>query len=142
MLGLSTWEQVSSETRRLIGKGISKQAFAILPEIADVHYWLTETSLQVIEVHPEVSFALMLGAPATEPKKTRTGREERRSALERKGISLDHVVRDRSIRVNFDDVLDAGAAAWTGKRFVAGFARSFPDRPPIDASGRPVAIWA
>lgn len=41
-----------------------------------------------------------------------------------------------------DDMLDAGAAAWTARRILANEARSLPASPPAGIDGRPVAIWA
>jgi predicted RNase H-like nuclease len=41
-----------------------------------------------------------------------------------------------------DDVLDALACAMIARRLHAGLARPFPDPPPRDAFGLPMAIWA
>ncbi|MGW7574959.1 DUF429 domain-containing protein [Streptomyces sp. NPDC054765] len=38
-----------------------------------------------------------------------------------------------------DDILDAGAAAWTAHRIARMRARSLPDPPERDTDGRPVA---
>jgi predicted RNase H-like nuclease len=92
-------------------------------------------------VHPEVSFAELLGAPARATKKSWAGMLERRAILAKAGIALEHTSEAASRRAGVDDMLDAGAAAWSALRLLAGTARSLPDPPELDAHGRPVAIW-
>ena len=41
-----------------------------------------------------------------------------------------------------DDLIDALACAAIARRLHAGSARPFPDPPPRDAFGLPMAIWA
>ena len=41
-----------------------------------------------------------------------------------------------------DDLLDALGCAAMARRIHAGLARPFPDPPPRDAYGLPMAIWA
>lgn len=72
------------------------------------------------------------------------GMAERRRALEAAGVSLD-CIRCREPRrraATVDDILDATVAAWSAARISRGEARSFPDPPQVDASGRRMAIWA
>jgi predicted RNase H-like nuclease len=102
----------------------------------------------VYELHPEVSFAVLLGTPALAPKTSRAasspthGMVERRRGLEAKGISLDQFGGTAALRASVDDMLDAAVAAWTARRLARGQATSFPDPAPLDPSGRQVAIWA
>lgn len=70
------------------GTGISQQAYAIRTKIREVERWLQSCELPVYEVHPEVSFAILLDGPARAPKKTWAGVVERRRGLEAAGISL------------------------------------------------------
>ena len=70
------------------GVGISQQAYALGRKILEVERWLPSSPSPVYEVHPEVSFAVLLGAPARAAKKTWAGMVERRSALEAAGIPL------------------------------------------------------
>lgn len=136
----------ASATRQavaLTGRGISRQAYALGKKILEVEGWLLPSSTcPVYEVHPEVSFAVLLGRPARASKKTWAGMVERRQGLERAGISLDHIAGEAISRAAVDDVLDAAVAAWSAGRLARGTALSFPDPPPVGASGRPVAIWA
>jgi predicted RNase H-like nuclease len=138
----ATYVDASELSRRLTGKGLSTQSFALRHKILEAERWVRTTNLRVFEVHPEVSFAMMMGAPARSSKTTGHGIIERRRALEQVGIPLDHILGDPLMRVDADDVLDAGAAAWTARRLSRGDARSFPDPPETDSAGRAVAIWA
>jgi predicted RNase H-like nuclease len=67
---------------------------------------------------------------------------ERRHALASAGISLDAAPYEAGIHAAVDDVLDAGAVAWSATRLLNGTARSFPDPPLTLPAGRPIAIWA
>lgn len=143
-------EAITAETHALAtraafestGTGISQQAYALGKKILEVELWLPSAPCPVYEVHPEVSFAVLLGAPALATKKTWAGMVERRQGLESKGISLDRVDGIATIRASVDDMLDAAVAAWTADRVIRARARSFPDPPRVDASGQQVAIWA
>lgn len=127
---------------QLTGSGISQQSYALRAKIFEVERWLPAAPCGVWEVHPELSFALLLGAPAQASKKSWAGMVERRDALLQVGIDLDRVPNAVAGRAAVDDMLDAGAAAWTARRLFEGAALSFPVPPDMDASGRTIAIWA
>ena len=143
-------EAIEAETHALAteaaiartGTGISRQAYALARKILEVEHWLSSAPCPVYEVHPEVSFAVLLGAPARASKKTWAGMIERRHALQAAGISLEHTDSVAAVRASVDDMLDAAVAAWSAARIARGAARSFPDPPQLDASGKQVAIWA
>lgn len=124
------------------GAGISQQAYALGTKIVEVEQWLPSSPCPVYEVHPEVSFTVLLGSPALASKKTWAGMVERRRALETAGISLDRVDDEAAFRASVDDMLDAAVAAWSAARIARGAARSFPDPPQLGAGGKRVAIWA
>ncbi|MDQ3641859.1 MAG: DUF429 domain-containing protein [Actinomycetota bacterium] len=124
------------------GAGISQQAYALGKKIVEVEQWLPSSPCPVYEVHPEVSFAVLLGSPARASKKTWAGMVERRRALETAGISLDGIDQEAAVRASVDDMLDAAVAAWSAARIARGAARSFPDPPQLEAAGKRVAIWA
>ena len=124
------------------GTGISQQAYSLRRKILEVERWLPSSPCPVFEVHPEVSFAVLLGAPARASKKTWAGMIERRHALEAAGLSVDEVDGIAAVRASADDMLDAAVAAWSAARIARGGARSFPEPPQLDAAGKPVAIWA
>ena len=126
----------------LSGSGISRQSYALRAKIFEVEQWLPTAPCDVWEVHPEVSFAILIGAPADAPKKTWAGMVERRNALLKVGIDLDRAPSAAGSLAAVDDMLDAGAAAWTARRLLEGTALSFPATPEVDDSGKAVAIWA
>ncbi len=103
------------------GHGISQQAYRLGPKILEADAWAASTHLDVWEVHPELSFALLLGHPATSPKKTWSGDAERRRALLGVGIELGDF--DGGELAAADDVLDAAAAAWSTDRLLRGDGR-------------------
>lgn len=132
----------SRVNRQLTGSGISIQAHALRPKVLEVDAWVRTARLPVWEVHPEVAFALLLGAPAAHPKRTWAGQHERRRALAGAGIELGDV-GEVGARAGADDVLDAAAVAWSTRRLVRGEGRSFPDPPErYDDWPHPVAIFA
>ncbi|HEX2038421.1 MAG TPA: DUF429 domain-containing protein [Acidimicrobiales bacterium] len=116
--------------------GLSQQAWGLRHRIFEVEAWLPATDADVREVHPEVSFAEMAGAPLAAPKKTWAGAEQRRRLLARNGVEVPPELGAAGA-VPVDDVLDAAAVAWTARRVAAGVARPLPD-PPEDG----YAIWA
>lgn len=133
--------EADAANRELVGQGVGAQAFALRDKILEVDAWLrTRPTVTVIEVHPEVSFAAMAGAPITSNKKTDEGRAERLAALDAAGIARPSVLRGQGYAA--DDVLDACAVAWTAARHASGLARSLPDPPEVFSDGIPAAIWA
>lgn len=123
------------------GHGMSQQAYRLGPKILHAEAFIAGTDVDVREVHPELCFSLLLGSPATHPKKTWAGLEERRRALKAVGIDLSGIGA-AGRHAAPDDVLDAAAAAWTARRIERGEAVSLPDPPETPGGeGRPMAIW-
>jgi predicted RNase H-like nuclease len=120
--------------REALGLGLSRQSFGLFPAIRDVRDWLaTGPGVDVREVHPESSFAALAGAPLTDRKKTPQGAALRRSLLATEELGLPPAPPRGA---GLDDLLDAGAAAWTGRRILDGSALRLPEDP---ADGP--AIW-
>lgn len=124
--------------RASTGKGVSRQAWALVPKIREVIAWLPTAGVPVIEAHPEGCFAALLGAPAAASKKTWAGMTQRLGALTAAGFDLTDVDETAARAAITDDLLDAAAAAWTAARFHRGAARSFP----ADAAPDDDVIWA
>jgi predicted RNase H-like nuclease len=123
------------------GRAISRQAWALRGKILEVGAWLPAAPCPVYEVHPEVSFSVLTGAPIIASKRTAAGLAARRLALEGAGIVVPtDLVGVRGVAV--DDVVDATVVAWSARRIAAGVGRSFPDPSEVSAGGRVVAIWA
>ncbi|MDE2992614.1 MAG: DUF429 domain-containing protein [Chloroflexota bacterium] len=140
--------------RRFAGKGISKQAFAIAPKIAEVDTVLLDRGASatppVREVHPEVCFwALNHRQPMRSRKKTRDGEDERLRVLRetepRTQDIFDQACSDFLSRiVARDDILDALAAAVTAKLGLGCLdnyqLRTLPECPPRDCEGLPMEM--
>jgi predicted RNase H-like nuclease len=133
--------EADSVNRGLVGQGVGAQAFALRDKIVEVDAWVrTRPTVTVLEVHPELSFATMTGAPIKASKKTDEGRSQRLAALADAGLARPSVLEGQGYAA--DDVLDACAVAWTAARHAAGLARPLPDPPETFSDGIPAAIWA
>lgn len=124
------------------GKGLSQQAFALGKKILEVDEWAHTTTHRVIEVHPEVSFAVMKGSPVRHPKSTWAGWAERTELLDKAGLVVPNDLGIAGEMAGIDDVLDAVAAAWTAQRFLNHDAVSYPPIAETFGDGHESAIWA
>ena len=109
--------------RELTGKGFSVQAWGLRRKIAEADQFRRQAAtepedVQLYEVHPELSFAALAGAPLPDSKHTQAGLAARRDLLARAGITLP--VKVASAAEN--DLLDAAAVAWSAQRIAAGTA--------------------
>jgi predicted RNase H-like nuclease len=130
----------TARNRALAGEGVSVQAFRLKPKLFQVDRWVRATHHRVVEVHPEVSFASLAGAPLTISKHTWAGVELRRRLLSDAGIDLSQVGTPGRY-AGVDDVLDAAAVAWTARRVALGLARALPDPPEVFSDGWSCAVW-
>lgn len=122
------------------GTSLSAQAWGLRAKVLEVDAWLrTRPTVEVIEVHPELSFARIAGTPIAARKKDAAGVQERREALERAGLVPPPWFRGSEF--GEDDLLDACAAAWTAVRHARGAAESLPEVPEVFSDGLPAAIW-
>ncbi|MPZ82952.1 MAG: DUF429 domain-containing protein [Actinophytocola sp.] len=131
----------SKHNVELTGKGMSIQAYGILPKVREVDLWRSSAPCRVVEVHPEVSFAELAGASLTIRKSTWAGAALRRRLLADEGIVIPDSLGVAGERAAVDDVLDAAVAAWTARRVHQGKARSFPEEFEIFSDGVECAIW-
>ena len=124
--------------RGLSGQGVGAQAFALRAKILEVDAWLrSRPTVDVIEVHPEVSFATMAGGPLP-GKRSAEGQQARLEALAAAGIARPSVLKGGGYAA--DDVLDACAVAWSAHRRATGDARWLPDPPEVFSDGIRAAI--
>jgi len=137
-----------SEVAKLNGAGLSKESFNILPKIREVDAVLSAADQRrVFEVHPELVFAELAGAPLHHSKKTITGRRLRSRLLrgiygnmlpDAARVRLSHGLR----HVALDDVFDASVLAYAAWRIYSGHAQRVPPgEPPRDARGLRMEIW-
>lgn len=124
--------------RATTGKGVSRQAWALVPKIREAIRWIPTVDVPVIEAHPEACFAVLLGEPAAASKKTWAGMTQRLGALTAAGFDLSDVDETAARAAVTDDLLDAAAAAWTAARHARGEARPFPADGPAGGD----VIWA
>lgn len=125
--------------------GLSRQAFAIVPKIAEVDDVVTSAlQARVREVHPELCFTEANGGkPLVHGKKRSKGRVERVQLLERVGYpgALGLLGPGHSGDAKPDDLLDACIACWTAERVAAGTATCLPAMPPRDTRELRMEIW-
>jgi len=132
--------------RRADGRGLSRQAFNILPKIREVDRLLASRPNlrpRMIEVHPESSFAQWNGgAPIPAGKKTREGRLQRSHLVDTRWPGLREAFLALTLRreVAEDDILDAFAALWSAERYARGEALCLPERRVRDTRGLWMAI--
>lgn len=130
--------EANAAQRAATGKGLSVQGFHLCARIAEVDAWLRSgPGVEVLEVHPEVSFAAM-GADTRLSKRTAEGRGARARALHRWGVGTP--ARLHGPGFGADDLLDACAVAWTARRHLTGGSRSLPRDPEVFSDGIPAAI--
>ncbi|MGJ3232775.1 MAG: PfkB family carbohydrate kinase [Oceanicaulis sp.] len=128
------------------GPGLSKQAYHLFPKLREVDA-LMRPDLEgvVFEVHPELVFTAVSGAPARHAKRTPEGRAERLALLSSQGLARalfePHPFRRKACAP--DDLVDAGLCALAARRIAAGVNLQLPDGdPPRDARGLRLAIFA
>ena len=124
------------------GRGLSQQAFGIIPKIKQVDDAITPGCQQwAFEVHPEVCFwALNQRLPMKRNKNKKDGATERIAVLRPIFSEIERHLANRPPRVGADDLLDAAAAAWTALRLHNG--KALPVCPAErDEKGLAVSIW-
>lgn len=148
ILGERDYKTACSRHRQIDGRGMSRQAFAILHKIHEVDLLLAhEPGLQqrVREIHPEVCFAVWNGGLAMKHKKSiPQGLAERQLLIDKEWPSQRQKVA-RHLRVREyqpDDLNDAFAALWTARRIVAGTATVLSPLRATDRNGLRMEIWA
>lgn len=132
--------------RDIDGRGLQKQAFAILPKILDVNMLLQANPIlqqRVHEIHPEVCFAIWnMGVPMRHRKATQEGQTERERLIDAVWPGQRQAILDRlQGRYEIDDLNDAFAALWTARRIAAGTAKVLGDKS-IDKYGLRMEMWA
>jgi len=124
----------------VLGAGISMQAWRLVPAIIEADD-LVAQGHDLREVHPEVAFTVLAGAPLPR-KRSWAGITTRRALLERHGIVLpDRFPGDEGVAP--DDVVDAAVCAWVADAIAgAGEVLTVPDTTAQRDHGRPVVITA
>ncbi|MCY4265166.1 MAG: DUF429 domain-containing protein [Gammaproteobacteria bacterium] len=150
--------EASDKSSKLIGKGISVQAFGIMPKILEVDNLMSypqdkSISKIVREIHPEICFYGLNGClPVKSKKKVDAGFQERLEVLRMAypkilpnvRCSVERVLRlalDRNLRrdVSKDDLLDAMVALLTAATPPEKL-HTLPNTPKKDSRNLPMEI--
>lgn len=148
VLNADDYESAVRQSRHLSGKGLSKQAYAIVPKIREVDELLSgceKARGMVREIHPELCFwAYARARPMVNRKKSRAGFEERMGVLETvlpdagaiAESALSRYKRNEVARDDIADALVALATALSAPRVL----RTLPSKPPRDSHGLPMEM--
>ena len=127
--------------RDLTGKGFSAQAWGLRRKIAEADDFRRRAArgpdgVRLYEVHPELAFATLAGAPLAASKHTPPGLAIRRDLLVGAGITLPLRVAGAAE----NDLLDAAAVAWSARRIAAGEAVVLTNQAQRADDGGEIAI--
>jgi predicted RNase H-like nuclease len=131
------YQAASRLCRELTGQGFSIQAWGLRAKLLEANRYRDGGQRELYEVHPELAFGAIAGAPLAHSKHAAAGRDLRRELLSRIGIAL---TADSVRRAPVTDAMDAAAVAWSAWRIAAGQATVIPDRPQRDRQGLAIAI--
>jgi predicted RNase H-like nuclease len=110
-----TYAEANKACRELTGKGLSAQTWGLRGKILETDAYRRTSQAWLHEVHPELSFAAIAGAPLADSKHTAAGLVIRRELLGRAGITLPPKIAGAPE----NDLLDAAAVAWSARRIAA-----------------------
>ncbi|MFK7884621.1 MAG: DUF429 domain-containing protein [Phycisphaerales bacterium] len=130
-------------SRSVSGKGLSKQAWHIMPKIKEVDGVLQGDAAMrsvVRECHPEICFWGLCGAVIAENKKTDEGAAARLGVLggfvdDVEGVVAGALARWPRKVLARDDVIDALVCAVTAAGVWDGSLRTIPEKPERDGFG-------
>jgi predicted RNase H-like nuclease len=122
--------------RELTGQGFSVQAWGLRAKLLEANEYREGCGHPMYEVHPELAFGAMAGAPLAASKHTAAGRDMRRRVLAAAGIEIPGPAPAAIL----GDILDAAAVAWSARRIAAGQAVTLPAEPQLDDRGREITI--
>lgn len=135
---ITTHAEATACSVAVSGVGLSQQAWRLVPKMAEVDALATAGTL-LTEVHPELAFATVAGAPLPR-KRSWPGLVERQELLRGLGIALPTRF-EGDVRAAPDDVVDAAVCAWVADGIALGAdVHSVPERTRQVAHGRPIVI--
>ena len=136
-----SYAEANRRCRELTGQGFSVQAWGLRRKITEADQFRRRAAagpheVRLHEVHPELSFAALAGAPLPDSKHTPAGLSARRDLLARAGITLPVKIAGAAE----DDLLDAAAVAWSALRIAAGTAMTLTRGDQRADDGSEIAI--
>src|SRR5580692_7853357 len=132
----ASYQAANQRCRELTGQGFSIQAWGLRAKLLEANQYRETCGHPLFEVHPELAFGALAGAPLAASKHTGAGRDLRRGLLARAGIELP----GGHPATLLGDILDAAAVAWSARRIAAGQAVTIPSVPQRDGRGREISI--
>jgi predicted RNase H-like nuclease len=146
ILKAKDYQSALAQSRRLTGRGLSRQSWNLVPKIREMDELLKsqpELARQVFEAHPEVLFTGLAGGPMSANKNTRDGFMERMTIL-----SILHPDAETLIASAFlahggfeaarDDVVDAFVLALCARKPTQ--LKTLPEEPETDPRGLPMQM--
>jgi predicted RNase H-like nuclease len=134
-----TYADANRRCRELTGRGLSAQAWGLRAKLLEADRHRHRSPRPLHEVHPELSFSELAGAPLMASKHSPEGLAVRRALLRAAGIELP-APGDLLPGVGEDDLLDAAAVAWSAARIASGTARVLADPAQRADDGSEIAI--
>jgi predicted RNase H-like nuclease len=131
----ASYQAANQRCRELTGRGFSIQAWGLRTKLLEADRYRETCGHSLYEVHPELAFAAMAGAPLAHSKHTAAGRDLRRGLLGQAGLMVPRIPL-----APVTDTLDAAAVAWSAWRIATGQAAVIPARAQRDSQGREITI--
>ncbi|MGH3205808.1 MAG: DUF429 domain-containing protein, partial [Streptosporangiaceae bacterium] len=132
----TSYRAANQRCRELTGQGFSIQACGLRAKLLEANQYRETCGHPLYEVHPELAFCALAGAPLAASKHTGAGRDLRRELLAGAGIEIP----GGHPAALLGDILDAAAVAWSARRIAAGQAVTIPSVPQHDGQGREITI--
>jgi predicted RNase H-like nuclease len=135
----TAYAEANRRCRELTGRGLSAQAWGLRAKLLEADRYRRVTAHPLHEVHPELAFAAMAGAPLPDSKHSKAGLTVRHELLAAVGITLPRA-QAYPRGIGEDDLLDAAAVAWSARRIAAGTAEILSDPAQRADDGTEIAI--
>ena len=125
-----TYAEANRACRELTSKGLPAQTWGLRGKLLEADAYRRKSPARLYEVHPELAFAALAGAPIADSKHTPAGLAARRKLLAQAGLTVPAKVGGAAE----NDLLDAAAVAWSARRIAAGQAVTLtnPAQPADD----------
>lgn len=124
--------------KKVMGKGISKQAWNITKKIIEVDNIMTPELQEVyLEFHPEISWLKFTGRVLTSKHKSE-GIQERINAIP---FDMDYESKRKELKVNLDDILDAIIGIASAKGSLESKNNRIPNILQYDPKGLRMEMW-
>lgn len=129
-LSAKDYQEANKINKEILGKGLSKQSFHIIPIIKEVNeFILSNPLLNIHESFPELIFTQLLGRPCTYSKHKEEGKQERIQCLKE---TFSWISQDLDDALNIMphylhlDIIDAAALACCAVLISEGQSKTIP----------------